>query len=70
MISIWFFIGLLLTIYGVLILGSGLYELAHPPERIVVLGELRAGIWWGGLLLLVGLIYTWAYRPGRSGAQN
>ncbi len=26
-IAIWFFIGLLLTVYGVLILGSGLYDL-------------------------------------------
>ena len=45
MISIWFFIGVLLLIYGILILGAGLYGLAHPPE--VVLAKLHAGIWWG-----------------------
>jgi hypothetical protein len=28
-ISIWFFIGVLLTIYGAMILGYGLYELVH-----------------------------------------
>ena len=35
MISIWFFIGALLLIYGVLILGAGLYDLASPPEGTV-----------------------------------
>ena len=31
MISIWFFIGLLLLLYGVLILGAGIYEYFDPP---------------------------------------
>ena len=52
MLSIWFFIGVLLVSYGILILGAGLYELASPPppEHRVVLSELHAGIWWGVLL--------------------
>jgi hypothetical protein len=65
-ISIWFFIGLLLSVYGVLILGAGIYGLVHPPERTVVLAELHAGIWWGAVLLIVGLIYVWLFAPGRS----
>ena len=39
MISIWFFIGVLLLAYGILILGSGIYELSNPPEHPVVLAE-------------------------------
>ena len=33
MISIWFFIGVLLLIYGVLILGAGLYGLSPSAQR-------------------------------------
>jgi hypothetical protein len=64
-ISIWFFIGILLTIYGVLILGSGIYSLIHPPppDQRVVLAYLHAPIWWGALLLALGGFYTIHFRP-------
>lgn len=68
-ISIWFFIGSLLAVYGVLILGAGVYELISPPERPVVLAELHAGIWWGLLLLLIGAAYIRAFAPGRKGSR-
>jgi hypothetical protein len=66
MLSIWFFIGVLLLAYGALILGAGLYELSVPPEHPVVLFELHAGIWWGVLLLAIGAVYTVRFRPGRN----
>ncbi len=66
MLSIWFFIGVLLLVYGILILGSGLYELGNPPEHPVVLANLHAGIWWGALLAILGLIYTLKFKPGRG----
>lgn len=62
-ISIWFFIGLILVVYGFLILGAGLYGLVSPPERTVALANLHAGIWWGCLLLALGVVYTWVFRP-------
>jgi hypothetical protein len=69
-ISIWFFIGLLLCVYGVLILGSGIYELVSPPAVEVqgaiernVMGNLHAAIWWGALLLVLGLVYVLNFRP-------
>ena len=65
-LSIWFFIGVLLLVYGVLILGAGLYELAVPPERVVVLAELRAAVWWGALLVVLGGFYTWRFSPRRG----
>jgi hypothetical protein len=64
-ISIWFFIGVLLLLYGVLILGAGLYELAVPPARHVVLGNLHAGIWWGALLVVLGGLYSYRFSPRR-----
>ena len=63
-ISVWFFIGTVLTIYGVLILGTGLYEFRSPPP--VVLAELHTPIWWGILLLVVGLIYVYFFNPKRK----
>jgi hypothetical protein len=66
MLSIWFFIGALLLIYGVLILGAGLYELASPPDHPVVRADLHAGIWWGALILVMGAIYTVRFRPAKG----
>lgn len=65
-ISIWFFIGGLLAVYGVLILAAGIYQIGHPPQPPVVLERLHAGVWWGALLLAVGLIYLRVFRPGKS----
>ncbi len=61
-ISIWFFIGALLLIYGVLILISGFIS---PPPPTVVLAELHAPIWWGALLTVLGAVYSYLFFPGR-----
>jgi putative copper export protein len=66
MISIWFFIGLLLTVYGLLILGAGIYDLFHPAKLKVVLANLHAGVWWGALLVVLGLVYLIKFRPKKS----
>jgi hypothetical protein len=58
---VWFFVGLLLAIYGVLILGSGLATWAEPSTT--TLAELHAPVWWGAILLVSGAIYTVVYRP-------
>ncbi len=63
-ISVWFFIGVLVLIYGVLILGAGLYGMNDAVER-VVLGRLHVDIWWGVLLILIGAFYTYAFRPNK-----
>jgi hypothetical protein len=66
MISIWFFIGLLLLAYGVIITAAGVRDLIVPPEHPLVLANLHAGIWWGGFLFLVGLFYSIYFRPSRT----
>ena len=65
-ISIWFFIGVLLVSYGTLILVAGIWELYHPPRQPRVLGHLRPAIWWGALLLALGGLYAWRFRPRRA----
>jgi len=64
MLSIWFFIGVLLLVYGILIFGAGIYGLSKPPA--VKMADLHAGIWWGALLIALGAIYTVKFRPGRN----
>jgi hypothetical protein len=65
MISIWFFIGIALLVNGALIFGAGLFEIWNPPAQQVVLFNLHASVWWGGLLCLAGLAYCYAYLPGK-----
>jgi hypothetical protein len=68
-VSIWFFIGISLLVNGVLILGAGLYEFAHPPEYPVTLFQLHASVWWGAALTVLGAIYSWHYSPSREAAR-
>jgi hypothetical protein len=64
--SIWWFAGILLLAYGVVILTTGIWELGHPLALPPVLNNLHAPIWWGGLLTVAGLGYTIGFRPRRS----
>ena len=66
LISIWFFIGALLAVYGVLITGSELYHLGTAYDHAVVLAELHAGLWWGILMLALGAFYCIKFRPGKA----
>ena len=65
-ISIWFFIGILLTVYGALILGYGLMELVTGYTANVILANLHAPVWWGALMLVLGLFYGVRFRPRRD----
>jgi hypothetical protein len=64
MISIWFFVGCLLTIYGVLILIAGVSEYSAGPN--IAMQNLHLQIWWGIGLLAMGLGYTFHFCPGRT----
>jgi hypothetical protein len=66
-IAIWFFIGVLLLVYGALILGYGIFEAAtgsYPAG--VQLTQLHTPIWWGATLFVLGLVYVVKFRPGRA----
>jgi hypothetical protein len=64
-ISIWFFIGVSLLVNGILIAGAGVWEVVHPPANPVVLFHLHANLWWGALLLMLGLVYCIRFAPAR-----
>ncbi len=62
-LSIWFLIGLQLDLYGVLTTGAGIYEWIVPPAQPTVLANLHSAIWWGAIMLALGIFYTIAFRP-------
>jgi hypothetical protein len=65
-ISIWFFVGVSLLVNGALILVAGLWELVYPPPNPVVLFRLHANVWWGAVLLLLGIMYSLKFSPKRA----
>jgi hypothetical protein len=69
-ISIWFFIGVLMAIYGVIIFGAGVEQWMNPGEHTVVLAELHVGVWWGAVLVIIGGIYSYVFAPNRTQKQK
>ena len=65
-LSIWFFTGVCLGVNGLLIFATGIYETIHPPADKVVLYVLHANIWWGAVLLILGVIYSLKFSPARE----
>jgi hypothetical protein len=63
--SIWFFAGIMLLAYGIVILAAGLWELGHPLANPPALAQLHAPIWWGALLAVSGASYTFKFWPRR-----
>jgi hypothetical protein len=65
-VSIWFFNGVLLTLYGLMIGGYGVYELISGRTPPVVLAHLHAPVWWGGGMLALGLLYCYKFLPRKD----
>jgi hypothetical protein len=66
MLSIWFFVGCLLTTYGLLILIAGVKDLARPETGGFQLPHLHLQLWWGAGLLILGCVYLVHFRPRRN----
>ena len=63
MLPVWFFIGVLLTIYGVIILVMAVLDFNQTSQA--VLAEYHPGLFGGVLLILLGGFYTLWFWPGR-----
>jgi len=68
MLPVWFFIGLLLTIYGVIILITSIVDWSVPSQAI--LAQYHPGLWGGILLLLIGSFYVLKFRPRRRSGNG
>jgi len=64
MIPVWFFVGIILLIYGVIILAEGIYEFSSPPPT--VLSNLHPALWWGALLIILGAVQLFVHMPKKS----
>ncbi len=62
-ISIWFFIGLLVIVYGFLIMGAGIWALFVTPAHPVVMESLHADLWWSALMIVVGGFLVGLHPP-------
>lgn len=64
-IPIWFFIGALLALYGALICVYGLISWGQPPPSTMPpeIHKLHAGVWWGALMVILGVFYTVRFWP-------
>ena len=65
-IPIWFFIGVLVLIYGIIILGWGLFTGGDTGGRVVALAYLRTDLWMGGFMTLAGAFYAIKFAPRRK----
>ena len=69
-LPIWFFVGLVLGVYGLLVILAGLIGgPANTPLAHKLVGNFLAtnpGLWWGGLMFAAGVIFTvvglWSQR--------
>jgi len=68
-LSIWFFTGLCLGVNGALIFATGIYEIINPPANQVVLSNLHANVWWGAVLLILGVFFAVRFSPARERAR-
>lgn len=67
-LSIWFFCGILVLAYGVVLVFTGVTEFHHPPPNEVLLPwlqPLHPTLWWGSIMTVLGAFYTVRFRPGR-----
>jgi peptidoglycan/LPS O-acetylase OafA/YrhL len=62
-LSVWFFVGIMTLLYGLVLLPYGLYAWLGGHEAPTVLNNLHPTFWWGLLLTIFGAFYTITYRP-------
>ncbi|NOY78839.1 MAG: hypothetical protein GXO76_13330 [Calditrichaeota bacterium] len=65
MLSIWFFVGLMLTVLGLMVTLTGVNYLFHPQNQTPVTlvhqhlwwGLRNPNLWWGAIMLVGGLLF-------------
>lgn len=55
--SIWFFVGIILVVFGALVFVAGIANLIKPPAEPTVLAYLHPNLWWGGLMVVIGALF-------------
>lgn len=56
-LPIWFFVGLVLVVYGVILVAGSFF--IETPDRVVSVTSLHPGLWWGLGMAVFGLVFLW-----------
>lgn len=65
-LSIWFFCGILMLAYGIVLVVTGVLEYHNPPPNEVLLPwlqPLHPTLWWGVCMTVFGAFYSIRFRP-------
>ncbi len=65
-VSIWYLIGQIMVVYGILIGGAGIYYCFYPPPEHLILAHLHADLWWGALMFALGVFYLSKFHPSKT----
>lgn len=55
--SIWYFVGLILVVMGLIVLLAGFMLYFNPPAKITVLASTHPNFWWGGIMVAFGGLF-------------
>jgi hypothetical protein len=69
-LSIWFFVGVMTLLYGIVLLPYGAWAWFSGHEAPTVLHELHPTFWWGLGLTAFGLFYTLKFKPKSGDAKK
>ena len=56
MLDIWFFVGILLFAFGVILALAGIYYIFYPNTN-TTFGHLNPNLWWGVIMIVSGIIF-------------
>jgi hypothetical protein len=56
---IWYYVGVILVIIGILVLMAGIYYLFVPIPNKIELSNLHINIWWSLVLIISGCVMVY-----------
>ena len=56
MMDIWFFVGIILATFGVILVLAGIYYVFNPNTELIF-GYLNPNLWWGVIMIFSGIIF-------------
>lgn len=63
---IWYFVGWMLLVIGILVVIAGFMNLFTQSENIKMTSYLHPDLWWGGLIVISGIFYILKFKKQTS----
>ena len=60
--TIWYMVGIVLTIMGGLVLLAGIIDVFSSTAATTELADIYPGIWWGAIMVITGLIFLFSNK--------